>query len=123
MIKNFIYFIFSIFLFSCYTGDKAPGDVIQPKEMKNILWDVMRAQSLAGEIARRDSSVNLAIETKVLSTKVFDIHKTDSAHFIKSYNWYLKHPVALKIIFDSLYEQKQRDGRLHIKDKIIHAPM
>jgi predicted neuraminidase len=93
--------------------------VIQPKEMQSILWDVMRAETLASEMARKDSSVDVAIETKSLSQKVFNIHKTDSARFNKSYNWYVKHPDLLKIIFDSLYSQKERENNLHLRKKNV----
>ncbi len=77
--------------------------------MKSILWDVMRAQTLAQETSLKDSTIDVAVETKFLSQKIFEIHKTDSAHFIESYNWYVKHPDLLKLIFDSLYIQKQRE--------------
>jgi len=110
MSRKFIYIIFSVVLFSCYSKDKVPSDVIQPKKMKSVLWDIMRAQTLANEIARKDSTINAASETKILSQKVFKIHQTDSVNFNKSYNWYVKHPDVLKIIFDSLYVQKQREN-------------
>jgi hypothetical protein len=106
-------------LFSCGKSNKPPSSLIQPKEMQSILWDVMRAETLATEIARKDSSVDAAIETKSLSQKVFSIHKTDSAMFNKSYNWYVKHPDVLKIIFDSLYIQKERENHLHLKKKNV----
>ena len=86
--------------------------------MKKVLWDVMSAQVWAGETARKDSLVNLATETKVLTDKVFQMHRIDSAKFNKSYNWYLKHPVILKPIFDSLYLQKQRTKNLHLKEPL-----
>jgi hypothetical protein len=86
--------------------------MIQPEEMKSILWDVVNAQVWAGEIARKDSTVTAAAETKILSRKVFEIHRTDSAHFNNSYQWYVKHPAVLKLIFDSLYAQKQRKATL-----------
>jgi len=90
--------------------------------MKSVLWDVMRAQSLAREIALKDSTVDLAIKTKSLTQKVFEIHKIDSAQFIESYNWYVKHLTDLKLIFDSLYAQKERENRLQVKKKtkLIH---
>lgn len=123
MIRNIIYFIFSILLFSCYNANKAPSGIIKPEEMKSILWDVMRAQSLSGEIALKDSTVDLAIKTKSLTQKVFEIHKTDSAQFNKSYNWYVKHPTDLKLIFDSLYAQKERENSLQarMKQKYDHV--
>ena len=107
--KTSIYLFISIALFSCYSVDKSPSDIIKPKEMQSILWDVMRAQTLASETALKDSSINVAIETKMLSKRAFQIHKTDSADFARSYDWYLKRPDRLKLIFDSLYAQKQRD--------------
>lgn len=93
--------------------------------MKSILWDVMRAQTLAQEISARDSTLSVAQETNLLSKKIFKIHNTDSTHFLQSYNWYIKHPEALKLIFDSLYTQKQResDVRLKKKEKALHHPL
>ena len=111
--KYFIYFIFSMALFSCYSKDKVPSDIIKPDEMKGIIWDVMRSQALANELALKDSTIDRAIKTKLLAQKVFEIHKTDSVNFNKSYNWYVKHPLKLKVIFDSLYVQKQRLNMLH----------
>ena len=93
--------------------------------MKSILWDVMRAQTLAQEISIKDSTMDVAIETKILSQKVFEIHKTDSMHFVQSYNWYVKHPETLKLIFDSLYAQKQRKSELELqrKEKVEGHPL
>jgi hypothetical protein len=117
MIKLFILFIFSAIIISCNSGNKTPSNIIQPKEMQSILWDIMRAQTLANEIALKDSSVNAVVETKSLSQKIFQIHKTDSSNFNKSYNWYVKHPDALKLIIDSLYVQKERENTLRLKEK------
>ena len=110
MNKIIICFLTCIFLGACYSADNLPANIIKPTEMKNILWDVMRAQTLATEISMKDSMVNQAAETKELSHRVFKIHHTDSASFNKSYNWYVKHPDILKCIFDSLYAQKQREN-------------
>ena len=119
MMNRFFYCIFLIILFSCSSQNKAPSGIIQPKEMKNIMWDVMRAQALAVEITRKDSSLNDTAETKALVQKVFEIHKIKFVDFDKSYNWYIKHPEAMKVIFDSLYTQKQRN-ELKPKYKILN---
>jgi hypothetical protein len=120
MIKPFFCFILIALIISCNSGSKVPSDIIQPKEMQSIFWDVMRAQTLANEIALKDSSVNAVEETNSLSQKIFQIHKTDSSNFNKSYNWYVKHPDALKLIFDSLYAQKGRENTLRMQEK--HGP-
>lgn len=123
MMKKFLYLSFLLLVFSCDKSNKPPASLIQPKEMKSILWDVMRAETLASETAHKDSSVNVADETKSLSKKVFNIHKTDSATFNKSYDWYVKHPDVLKIIFDSLYIQKERENNLNLRKHNSAEPL
>lgn len=120
MMKYFIYVIFLITLISCYSKDKLPSDIIKPEEMKSIMWDVMRSQALANELALKDSTIDRAIKTKLLAKKVFEIHKTDSVHFNESYNWYVKHPLRLKLIFDSLYAQKQRLNSFDLRSGTKH---
>ncbi|MEO8721554.1 MAG: DUF4296 domain-containing protein [Ginsengibacter sp.] len=106
--KNLFGLLFLSIIISCDSGNKPPSNIIQPKEMQSILWDVMRAQTLANEIAIKDSSINTVAKTNLFSVKIFKIHKTDSTTFSNSYSWYIKHPDILKLIFDSLYVQKER---------------
>jgi Leucine-rich repeat (LRR) protein len=117
MRKAIIYFFTAICLLSCKSSDRVPKNIIKPEKMKSILWDVMRAQSLAQETAAKDTTLSVATQTKILSQKVFEIHKTDSVRFAQSYNWYVKHPEKLKLIFDSLYAQKQRTRELNLLQK------
>ena len=115
MVRIFCFIFCIVFIFSCSSKDKAPSDIIQPEAMKNVLWDVMSAQFMAQEIARKDSLVNTVSQTKALTQKVFEIHKITAADFNKSYDWYIKHPETMKRIFDSLYTQKQRDHSLELE--------
>jgi len=116
--------LFLLFLFSCSSKDKTPVGIIDPQEMKPLMWDVIRADALAGEIAKKDSLINDTTETKLLTQKVFELHKITENDFNKSYEWYIKHPEVMKIIFDSLYSQKQksfheiRTSGIIIKDTI-----
>lgn len=115
---NRIFIIFCAIIFiSCSSTDKAPSGVIQPEAMKNVLWDMMRAQFLANQISISDSLTSVVAETKALTQKVFKIHKITSEDFDKSYNWYIKHPEAMRVIFDSLYVQKQRAIHLNLEGK------
>ena len=118
MTRIIIYIMFSLVFVSCGSDTEVPSNILQPPEMSNILWDVMRSQALAYEIARKDSSVREAIEVKVLSQKIFKIYKIDSAYFNKSYNWYIQHPTILKVIFDSMYVQKERENNLKLERKM-----
>lgn len=113
--KNILSFVIFTLLWSCSEKNKIPAKIIQPNEMQNILWDVMRAQALSNEIARKDSSINEIAETKVLTQRVFEIHNITSTAFSRSYSWYTNHPDIMKIIFDSLNAQNQRESQLEIK--------
>src|SRR5450755_3060300 len=113
--KNFSFFMLSFILVSCSGKNKVPSEIIQQKEMQNILWDVIRAQALSGEIARKDSTINEVAETKMLTQKVFEIHNITSSVFDQSYAWYTSHPETMRIIFDSMNIQNQRQNDLRMK--------
>ena len=119
--KNiFFLIVFSLFI-SCLGKNKVPSEIIQPGKMQKILWDVIRAQALSTEIARKDSTVNEIAETKVLTQKVFEIYKITSTTFNQSYMWYTNHPDIMRIVFDSLNAQNQRESQLEMKEK--HPPL
>lgn len=115
--KNIFFLIVMSLFISCSRKNKIPVKIIQPNNMQKILWDVIRAQALSAEIARKDSAVNEIAETKVLTQKVFEIHKITSADFNRSYNWYTNHPDVLRTVFDSLNAQEQRESQLEQKEK------
>jgi hypothetical protein len=87
---------------SCNKKNHIPSSVIKPAQMQNILWDMIRADILAQEIIKKDSSQNLKSASLAIAEKVFAIHKTDQAKFKKSIDFYEKHPALLKAIFDSI---------------------
>jgi hypothetical protein len=105
-------------IISCSNKNNVPSDIIQPVQMQKILWDVLRADALSSEYARRDSTINQVAELKILTEKVFQIHKISSATFDKSYKWYTGHQDVLKIVFDSLNSQAQRENKVEMKEKI-----
>ncbi|MEO6819131.1 MAG: DUF4296 domain-containing protein [Ginsengibacter sp.] len=96
-------------LVACSSKENAPSNVLPDSKMKSVLWDVMRAEFLAQHNARKDSTINLNAETRVLTEKVFEIHKISAKDFDRSYNWYTAHPDQMQLMLDSLYIQKQRE--------------
>ncbi len=118
--KIFFLSILICMSFSCSDKNKTPSGIISPKEMSGIMWDIIRAQALANEVARKDSSINIESQTKALTQKVFEIHRVTSSSFDNSYNWYSGHPDILRLMFDSLYTQKQRENDKSMKEKYNH---
>lgn len=115
--KNIFFLLVTVFFISCAGKNKVPPEIIPPSKMQKVLWDVMRAQALSAETARKDSAINEVAETKVLTQKVFEIYKITSQGFNQSYNWYTNHPDVMRIVFDSLNAQKQRESQLEQKAK------
>ena len=108
--KQLLIVLSILFFISCSPKVEVPEDILRQEEMKAVMWDVMRAQYLANQVARTDSLTNISAETKVLTGKVFEIHKISAKDFEKSYSWYLKNPQLMSVIFDSLLVQKQREA-------------
>lgn len=116
--KN-IFFLAILFLFvSCLEKNKVPSEIIRPKEMQSILWDVIRAQTLSSQLVRKDSAINQIAETKALTQKVFQIHNIKASDFERSYAWYTNHPDIIKVIFDSISSQNQRESQIQFKERV-----
>ncbi len=113
--KNFFFCLMFFILLACSGKNKIPSGIIQSKEMQNILWDVIRAQALSGEKAHKDSTINEEAETNMLIKEVFEIHKITSSDFDQSYLWYISHPEMMRIIFDSMNIQNQRQNDMRFK--------
>ena len=118
--KTFILFIMGFILISCSQKNKVPEEIIQQEEMQKIMWDMLRAQALSGELARRDSTINEVAETKILTRKVFEIHNITTSAFNLSYAWYTSHPEMMRIIFDSMNSQNKRQNDFKLKREDMH---
>ena len=115
--KNIFFLIVLSLFISCLGKNKVPSEIIKQDDFIKILLDVIRAQALSTAIARKDSTVNEVAETKVLTQKVFEIHKITSTAFNQSYTWYTNHPDMMRTIFDSLNAQNQRESQLDMKEE------
>ena len=96
-----LYFLF--FIAGCKSKNKIPDDVLAPKKMQNILWDLMRAdQFLADYVLNQDSSIKKATESQKYYEQIFNLHNVSKEKFQHSFIFYKSHPVLLKAIMDSI---------------------
>jgi len=117
--------LFSFCVLSCTNRTYIPGDVIRKEQMQDILWDMIRADLLAHEIVKKDSTKNLNTETNILTQKIFAIHHIDKAKFDRSFQFYSKRPDMMNTIFDSLNSKRVRNNifekkRLQVLEKKNH---
>lgn len=119
-------FLFLILLGVAGCWKQGPGKrgVLSINEMKLVLWDVMQADEFAVTYIPKDSTLNLERETNRLYQKVFLLHKTDSAQFFKSFDYYRNHPDHYRVLIDSLqaYSNRERDNRFYLNQAEKVAP-
>ena len=83
-------------------------DILPPKKMQTILWDMMQADEMAEYNSTNDSSFKGVAKHIVYYQNIFAIHKVSRETFKKSLNYYKDHPASLKPILDSLQHFAQR---------------
>lgn len=104
-------------LASCTNRSHIPDTIIKTSQMGDIMWDLIRADLLAHEIIKKDSTKNINTETTNLTEKIFAIHHVDKLQFEKSLQFYSKRPDMMNTIFDTLDARKARHTLLE-KQKI-----
>lgn len=124
---RFIPFMLVMILLGCNSQKPGSGGILSYNEMKLVMWDMTLADEFASVYVKRDTTKNLRHETNVLYQKVFVLHKTDSARFFNSFDYYKKHPDHYKILLDSLYAfaNRERENRFYlnsIKSPVSRVP-
>ena len=110
MIKGHLILLIIGLVVSC--KDSTPGGVIEQEKMQAVLWDVYRAEALAEEIIKKDSGKSAAVESAVLSKKIFLIHKITEEEFRKSYSYYAGRPDIMQAMLDSINARQTRKAAL-----------
>jgi len=107
-------FVFAIALFASCAGDKTavPADIIAIPKMRQVIWDLTRADELVNNFVLKDSSKQKEAETYKMYQQVFAIHHITKNDFYKSYAYYQKHPLLYKTLLDSTFAlgTKSRDS-------------
>jgi len=85
---------------SCKQG--VPGDIIRPQKMKQLQWDLMRADELVEFYKAKDSNYNAEEKRREYYSQIFKSRQTDAASFNKSLNYYTLHPELLNRVIDSM---------------------
>lgn len=99
----------TIVIFSCKSS--VPKDVLPPKKMQAVLWDVMQADEMAEYYSVKDSTFRSMSKHADYYQNIFSIHQITRADFNKSLAYYENHPVVLKTILDSLKSFGERMQR------------
>lgn len=96
---------------ACTQRKKIPGDVLSQEQMRYIMWDMIRADELAGNFVSKDSTLDRKAESVKLYEQVFRLHATSREEFERSLNFYKNRPDLLKTVMDSLRSSERKAMR------------
>lgn len=98
-------FLVSILFLSCSKKDKRP-DVLSEKKMREVMWDMIRADQYVADFVLKDSTLKKKEESIRLYEQVFRIHKISRTQFKKSLDYYSSRPDLFRPIIDSLAQRR-----------------
>ncbi len=105
-----LFFVIPAFLLlSCGSKSKIPAGIISPKNMQAVLWDLIRVESLATELGKKDSSKTTLEHSAYLQKNIFAIHHISREEYTKSMAFYKTHPLIMQVLMDSLTIRAQRE--------------
>lgn len=113
--------LFTIILFSCGKKEKKT-DVLSQNKMREVMWDMIRADQWVSDQLIKDSSKNKKEESIKLYEEVFHLHGTTKDEFKKSLDYYSSRPDLFRPIIDSLARRKNDFVPTHqpsIRDSIM----
>jgi hypothetical protein len=98
------FFLLLILLFSC--ARKENKNVLPENKMKEVMWDLIRADQYVADYLMRDSTRNKKDESMKLYEEIFHLHKVTRDQFKRSLAYYSSQPDLLRPIIDSLAKRK-----------------
>lgn len=75
---------------------------IEANQMKQVIWDLMKAGEWYNYIIANDSTLKNKKEDIRLYEQVFSVHGITKDQFYTSYKYYESHPVEFKLLLDSV---------------------
>lgn len=105
--RYLVYLFLAVFVLAC-GGDEVPADVLPPKQMEAIIWDLLRADELADHYYAKDSSLTRMQFFGEQYDRVFAIHGLTRQQLQQSLRYYESRPEKLKPIFDTVQARAER---------------
>ncbi len=113
ILRFFISFVFPVFVFSC--GKSIPGDVIQPEEMEDLLYDYHVAITMGNDLSYENR-----YKSSLYKDYVFKKHGVTEAMFDSSMVWYTRHSKELAEIYRKIekrYEMSENQMRSQLNKR------
>ena len=120
--------VLCLILFLSCSEKPRPAAYLSQTRMREIMWDMIRADQYVSDYLLKDSSKNRLNESVKLYDEIFRLHHVTKKQFSKSYNYYTSRPDLFRPIIDSLAKRKEehvpffdKPGKKFNKDSLIKA--
>ena len=91
-----------LFFSSCSEKEKKPSGILPVDKMREVMWDMVRADEYVTDFLKKDSGFNKKDESTRLYEQVFRLHKITREQFKKSLDYYGSAPDLFQPIIDSV---------------------
>lgn len=99
--------LIAILTASCGKKNDIPGGIMDQKKMREVLWDMMRAdQFLTDYVMNIDSTASRSKKSYALYSQVLALHEINQETFRESFYYYRSHPELMKVIMDSISKKQ-----------------
>src|SRR5437762_9966311 len=92
--------------FCCERKEKSKN-ILPEKKMREVMWDLLRADQYVADYLAKDSTRNKKDESLKLYEQVFHLHKITGSQFKSSLAYYTSQPDLFRPIIDSLATRKK----------------
>jgi hypothetical protein len=111
----------------CVTGckdkDGIPSGILGKDKMGSVLWDVLQANQLTAEYAKRRLLKEPYVENAQLQKQIFDQHQVTREEFYNSYAYYKNHPELMGTMIDSMINRHEATGKALWKGQQPKSPL
>jgi len=96
-----------IFFTLCCARKEKSKDILPQEKMREVMWDLIRADQYVSDYLSKDSTRNKKDESRELYEQVFHLHKITGNQFETSLAYYTSQPDLFRPIIDSLAKRKK----------------
>jgi len=98
---------------ACNSKDKVPSDIIQPEKMKEVLWDMMRADQFVSDyVVVKNPSIDIFSESVSLYQTIFNLHAITQEKFKRSFIYYQSHPYLIEEIMNAISTESEKSDTI-----------
>ncbi len=113
--------IFLLLMIAISCRQDASKKIIEPEQMKVVIWDMLNADSWHEQLKLRDTLVKYTNENFKFYNQIFAAHNITKEQFYNSYKYYQTNPLKMQALLDSATAYGERIKNAPVKPKLLDS--